>query len=94
MKVYQYTAGFLHAKTVTVDGRWCIIGTCNFDVRSTILHDEVSCVIFDKAVAADYAAIYEDDLRALPRVHDRRLVGAGRWTRWAQLVRAAVLALL
>ena len=62
VKVYQYTAGFLHAKTVTVDGRWCIIGTCNFDVRSTILHDEVSCVIYDEAVAADYAAVYEDDL--------------------------------
>ena len=64
VKVYQYMAGFLHAKTVTVDGQWCIIGTCNFDVRSTILHDEVSCVIYDEAIAADYAAVYEDDLRS------------------------------
>ena len=63
VKIYQYMAGFLHAKTVTVDGRWCIIGTCNFDVRSTILHDEVSCVIFDEAIAAGHAAVYEDDLR-------------------------------
>ena len=63
VKVYQYTAGFLHAKTVVVDGQWCIIGTCNFDVRSTILHDEVSCVIYDEGIAADYAAVYEDDLR-------------------------------
>ncbi len=62
VKVFQYTAGFLHAKTVTVDGRWCIIGTCNFDVRSTILHDEVSCVIYDEDIAAAYAAVYEDDL--------------------------------
>jgi cardiolipin synthase A/B len=62
VKVYQYTAGFLHAKTVTVDGRWCIIGTCNFDVRSTILHDEVSCVIYDEGIAAAYAEVYEDDL--------------------------------
>ena len=62
VKVYQYMAGFLHAKTVVVDGQWCIIGTCNFDVRSTVLHDEVSCVIYDEAVAADYAAVYKDDL--------------------------------
>jgi phosphatidylserine/phosphatidylglycerophosphate/cardiolipin synthase-like enzyme len=66
VKVYQYTAGFLHAKTVVVDGQWCIIGTCNFDVRSTILHDEVSCVIYDEGIAADYAAVYEDDLGARP----------------------------
>ncbi len=63
VKVYLYTAGFLHAKTVTVDGQWCIIGTCNFDVRSTILHDEVSCVIYDETVAAAHAAVYADDLR-------------------------------
>jgi cardiolipin synthase len=62
VKVYQYTDGFLHAKTVTIDRRWCMIGTCNFDIRSTILHDELSCAIFDESVAARHAAIYEDDL--------------------------------
>ncbi len=62
VKVYQYTDGFLHAKTVTIDRRWCMIGTCNFDVRSTILHDELSCAIFDEGLAARHAAIFEDDL--------------------------------
>ena len=40
VRVYQYTAGFLHAKTVTVDGRWCVIGTCNWDIRSLMLDEE------------------------------------------------------
>jgi cardiolipin synthase len=74
VKVFQYTAGFLHAKTVTVDGRWCIIGTCNFDVRSTILHDEVSCVVYDEGIAAAYAAVYEDDL-----THCREFTIADWW---------------
>jgi cardiolipin synthase len=82
VKVYQYMAGFLHAKTVTVDGRWCIIGTCNFDVRSTILHDEVSCVIYDEAVAADYAAIYEDDLRQCREFTIDDWWALGRRARW------------
>ena len=34
VKVYRYTAGFLHAKTVTVDDQLSIIGTCNWDIRS------------------------------------------------------------
>ena len=62
VKVYQYTDGFLHAKTVTIDRRWCMIGTCNFDIRSTILHDELSCAIFDGDVAARHSAIFQDDL--------------------------------
>ena len=61
-------------------------------MRSTILHDEVSCVIYDEGIAADYAAVYEDDLRSLPRLHDRRLVGARPARQVAQLVRPAVLA--
>ncbi|HUK77802.1 MAG TPA: cardiolipin synthase [Thermoleophilia bacterium] len=82
VKVYQYTAGFLHAKTVTVDRRWCIIGTCNFDVRSTILHDEVSCVIFDSGIAGDYAAVYEDDLRHCREFTIDDWWALGRRTRW------------
>jgi len=82
VKVYQYTAGFLHAKTVTVDGRWCIIGTCNFDVRSTILHDEVSCVIFDQGIAGDYAAVYEDDLTRCRQFTIDDWWALGRWARW------------
>ena len=62
VKVYQYTAGFLHAKTVTVDDQLSIIGTCNWDIRSIILHDEVVSVFYDGGVARDYAAQYERDI--------------------------------
>ena len=60
--IYQYTAGFLHAKTVTVDRRWCVIGTCNWDIRSTTLHEEVSCVFYDEPLSRRHAAVYERDL--------------------------------
>ena len=62
VRVYQYKAGFLHAKTVTVDDQLSIIGTCNWDIRSIILHDEVVSVFYDSGVATDYAAQYERDM--------------------------------
>ena len=62
VKVYRYTAGFLHAKTVTVDDQLSIIGTCNWDIRSQILHDEVVSVIYDQGVATRYAEQYERDM--------------------------------
>ena len=62
VKVYQYTAGFLHAKTVTVDEQFSLIGTCNWDIRSFILHDEVVSIFYDAGVARNYAAQYEKDI--------------------------------
>jgi cardiolipin synthase A/B len=63
VKVYQYKAGFLHAKTVTVDHQLSIIGTCNWDIRSIILHDEVSAIFYDRKVATDYGDQYERDIQ-------------------------------
>jgi cardiolipin synthase A/B len=45
VKVYQYTAGFLHAKNILVDDQWCSIGTANFDNRSLFLNFEVNCFL-------------------------------------------------
>ena len=64
VRVFQYTAGFLHAKTVTVDGRWCVIGTCNWDIRSLTLHEEVSCAFYDEAFARRHVEVYREDLES------------------------------
>jgi cardiolipin synthase len=62
VRVYQYRAGFLHAKTVTVDDEVAIVGTCNWDIRSIILHDEVVSVFYDKEIARIFADRYERDM--------------------------------
>jgi cardiolipin synthase len=64
VRVFQYQAGFLHAKTVTVDSRWCVIGTCNWDIRSLILHEEVSCAFYDEAFARKHVDVYREDLQS------------------------------
>jgi len=38
VKIYAYNNGFLHAKTVVVDGKVASIGSANMDVRSFILN--------------------------------------------------------
>ena len=62
VRVFQYMAGFLHAKTVTVDDRWCVIGTCNWDIRSLALHEEVSCVFYEEDFARRHAEVFRRDL--------------------------------
>jgi cardiolipin synthase len=66
--VYKYDAGFLHAKTVTVDDDVAIIGTCNWDIRSLLLHDEVVSVFYDEQIATSVADRYELDISACSEV--------------------------
>jgi cardiolipin synthase len=78
VKVYQYKAGFLHAKTVTVDHQLSIIGTCNWDIRSIILHDEVVSIFYDKGVATRYADQYERDIQDCVEVTWDDIAGLSR----------------
>ncbi len=67
VRIYQYRAGFLHSKTVTIDSELVVIGTCNWDIRSIILHDEVVSIFYDRRIATTYAAQYETDIeRCVP----------------------------
>ena len=61
-RVFQYTAGFFHAKTMTIDGTIAVVGTTNLDIRSFALHDELSVVFFDAAITAQIDATFEHDL--------------------------------
>ncbi len=47
VKIYEYTPGFNHEKTMVIDDNLAITGTCNFDFRSFYLHFEESVVIYN-----------------------------------------------
>lgn len=61
-RVYQYTSGFFHAKTMTLDGKVCIIGTQNLDTRSLELHKELMVWFFDPELAVQHDQIFEADM--------------------------------
>ena len=81
VRVFTYDAGFLHSKTVTMDERLAIIGTCNWDIRSLILHDEVVAVFYDRDIARICANQYERDLAHCTEVTLADLSALGRWPR-------------
>ena len=53
VKIYQYTPGFVHAKTVVMDDSVATVGTINFDYRSLYLHFECGVWMFNTS------AVYE-----------------------------------
>lgn len=60
-KVYLYERGFLHAKTLVVDGKVASVGTANLDIRSFKLNFEMNAFIYDEDTAAELADIFGDD---------------------------------
>jgi cardiolipin synthase A/B len=61
-RVYLYDAGFLHAKTIVVDGQVCAVGTMNMDQRSLRLHKELMVWVFDRGFASQVAASFLADM--------------------------------
>ena len=53
VKIYEYTPGFIHAKTCVADGRTALIGTINFDFRSFYLHFECGSLLYECSVIKD-----------------------------------------
>lgn len=55
----EYTAGFLHQKSLTADGRYAAVGSYNLDRRS--LYSQAECGVFvaDEALAGDIARDFD-----------------------------------
>jgi cardiolipin synthase len=63
VRVYEYAASTLHAKTFVVDGCWSSIGTMNFDNRSLALNDEATLMVLDAEFGERMDEIFLEDLR-------------------------------
>ncbi|MEI6733246.1 MAG: cardiolipin synthase ClsB [Comamonadaceae bacterium] len=51
VEIYEYSAGFLHAKVAVIDGHWATVGSSNLDPLSLLLAREANVVVDDAAFA-------------------------------------------
>lgn len=63
VRVYQYQKGFIHAKTLVVDGLVSSIGTANMDIRSFKLNFEVNAFIYNQKVSEELERDFFNDLK-------------------------------
>lgn len=84
VKIYSYQNGFLHAKTVVMDGHISTIGSANMDIRSFKLNFEANAFIYDPKVAAQLEKIYEADMQHAERLTDEIIAQQSRWLRFKQ----------
>jgi phosphatidylserine/phosphatidylglycerophosphate/cardiolipin synthase-like enzyme len=58
----QRRKGYMHAKTLSIDGEVCSVGSANLDIRSLSINYELNAVIYDARLAQELVAAFERDL--------------------------------
>jgi cardiolipin synthase len=86
IEIYEYQAGLLHAKTMTIDGIWATIGSTNLDTRSFALNEELNAVVYDKDVVGELERIFADDLTYSRKIDYPRWRGRGFFNRLLELL--------
>ncbi len=67
-EIYEYQPSMIHAKLMTIDGQWNVVGSTNFDHRSFALNDEVNLAVLDPQLAAVIDADLHEDLKQSRRL--------------------------
>jgi cardiolipin synthase len=84
VKIYQYTAGFLHAKVLIADDRWASVGSANLDNRSLLLNFEATCLMESRQVVAELEATFLRDFEKSVRVDPAQFEQRGFVSRFAE----------
>lgn len=62
VRIYQYAAGFLHAKVLVVDDSIATVGSCNMDIRSFVLDYEVNAFFYNPEIVQELIAQFNRDI--------------------------------
>lgn len=62
VEIYEYSPGFIHAKSLLADEKTAVVGTVNYDYRSMYLLFECGCVFYGGSVPEQLAADFDSTL--------------------------------
>lgn len=63
VQIYEYTPGFIHAKTFVVDDQYAVVGTINLDYRSLYLHYECGVWLYQTKSVSEVRDDYLETLK-------------------------------
>jgi cardiolipin synthase len=79
VRAYTYDNGFIHAKTIVVDGIAASVGSANFDVRSFRLNFEANCFFYDPVYGGQMKKAFLDDLPKSTEITPELYRNRSRW---------------
>ncbi len=83
-RIHRHREGILHAKTLTIDDEFAIVGSANFDIRSFTLNFELNLALFGQEITR---RITQLQLAYIDESHSISLEAwraRPRWQRWME----------
>ncbi|HUL67348.1 MAG TPA: cardiolipin synthase [Burkholderiaceae bacterium] len=68
VRIHAYREAFLHTKSVSVDGEIAWVGSCNMDLRSFELNEEVIALFYSRTIALQLQAIEQSYMHGAEEV--------------------------
>ncbi len=78
-EVFFTPAPFNHAKLMTVDHEWCLVGSSNWDARSFRLNFEFDLECYDRALTTEIDALIDQKIMHCRKVDLSALADAPQW---------------
>ncbi|WP_084315711.1 cardiolipin synthase [Thalassobacillus devorans] len=85
-KIYIYQKGFLHAKTIVVDGKIASVGTANIDVRSFRLNFEVNAFLYHPDLAKELEDSFLEDIIDSTQLTVQLYKHRSKWIRFKESI--------
>lgn len=64
VKIFEYQPTMIHTKSMVADSLFSMLGSSNFDARSSEINEELDLVVLDENFGQQMEAVFEKDLRA------------------------------
>lgn len=74
VRIYEYTPGFMHAKSFVVDDEYAVIGTINLDYRSLYLHFECGVWLYKTSSVEQMKQDFFVTLKVSQEIRPEKLV--------------------
>jgi cardiolipin synthase len=79
VRIFHYTRGFVHSKTLVADSEFCSVGSANLDQRSMRLNFETNAMIYSKELGKQMHDAFLEDLKYC---EEYTLEEFGKLTKW------------
>ena len=94
VSMYQFHGGLLHAKTITVDDAFALLGSANIDIRSFYLNFEINVLLYGPDVTAELRFVQQAYLAQSRRISPQQWRQRGSVVQFAEGVAALASPLL
>jgi cardiolipin synthase A/B len=81
VEIFEWLPGMVHAKTLSIDGAWCTVGSYNLDARSLLYNWELTLEVLDARVAEQLEDKFRDDLEFCERVDPETFRRRSLWNK-------------